>query len=271
VTAARFYQRLEETGDGGASFVGRYRSTGHTVGPWDPHHQHAGPPTALLARAMGKLGHTPPAGLLARLTAEILAPIPVTDLLVRASVQRPGRRVAWVTSQLAAADSADTPLVQASGWVLRRSPAPLRLPVTPDEPAPGAGTPQDPPKGWVGGYLQAVEWSLVQGSFAEPGPVTVWTRLLVGLVDDESPTGVERAAVVADAGSGISAVADPQTTLFVNTELSIHLHREPRGPQVWMAARTVLNRHGIGLAETVLGDAQGSVGRAAQALFVEPR
>ncbi len=271
MTPSCFYQRLEETGDGGAVFVGRYRATRHTVGPWEAHLQHAGPPTALLARAMHKLGHTPPHGLLARLTADILAPVPVTDLVVHASVQRPGRRVAWVTSQLAAVDSPDTPLVRASAWLVRRAATALDLPPTPTDPAPGPGTRQAPPPGWTGGYLDAVEWSPVHGSFAELGPTTVWTRLLVNLVDGEAPIGVEHLAVVADAGSGISAVADPQSMVFVNTEISIHLHREPTGSQMWMSARTVLDQHGIGLTQTVLGDGKGAVGGAAQTLFVEPR
>ena len=31
---------------------GRFRSTGHTAGPWDVRSQHAGPPAALLGRAL---------------------------------------------------------------------------------------------------------------------------------------------------------------------------------------------------------------------------
>ena len=31
---------------------GRFASTAHTAGPWDPASQHAGPPAALLGRAL---------------------------------------------------------------------------------------------------------------------------------------------------------------------------------------------------------------------------
>ncbi len=269
-----FYVRSSESGHG-ALFTGRYTASEHTVGPWDPGLQHGGPPTALLLRAVQQLGGpdapVPPHALPARLTAEIFRPVPVTDLVVAAELQRPGRRVAWATATLATADAPDEPLMRAQVWLLRRTVQALDLPSTPTEPAPAAGRSQPTPPGWGGGYLQAVTWDLSHGSFAAPGPATTWTRLLADLVDGESPTGAQRAAVVADAGSGISAVADPRRLVFVNTELSIHLHREPVGDAVWMAARTTIDPHGIGHVHTSLGDAQSGVGTAEQTLFVEPR
>ena len=78
-------------------------------------------------------------------------------------------------------------------------------------------------------------------------------------------------AIVADAGSGISALADPSEMVFVNTEVTIHLHREPDGEAVWMAAETTLDPHGIGYTHTRLGGTRGAVGAADQTLFVEPR
>ncbi|MGA7688766.1 MAG: thioesterase family protein [Jiangellales bacterium] len=269
-----FYVRSAETCDG-TVVTGRYSSTEHTVGPWHPGLQHAGPPTALLMRAVQQLGApkapTPADALPARLTAEIFRPVPVADLVVRAELHRPGRRVAWASATLAAADAPTEPLMRAQIWLVRRTAEPLDVPSTPVEPAPPPGTEQPTPPGWGGGYLQAVTWELSDGSFAAPGPATTWTRLKVDLVDGERPTGAQHAAVVADAGSGISAVADPSRLVFVNTELSIHLHREPVGHDVWMAARTTLDPAGIGHAHTRLGDDQGGVGSANQTLFVEPR
>jgi hypothetical protein len=269
-----FYVRDAETRDG-ALTRGRYRSTEHTVGPWDDGLQHAGPPTALLMRAVQLLGTpdapVPSLALPARLTAEIFRPVPVADLVVTAELHRPGRRVAWASATLAAADSPHQPLMRAQVWLVRRTAETLDVPSTPVEPAPAPGTAQPAPPGWGGGYLQAVTWELSDGSFAAPGPATAWTRLRVDLVDGEPATGAQHAAVVADAGSGISAVADPRRLVFVNTELSIHLHREPVGDAVWMAARTTIDPHGIGHAHTRLGDAHGGVGAANQTLFVEPR
>lgn len=274
MTRDSFYLVHDESPDE-TTFSGSYGSTSHTVGPWSPHLQHAGPPTALLMRAVQRLGGSsapvPHNALPARLTAEIFRPVPVADLLIRARLRRPGRRVAWATAELVAAAEPDQPVMRAQVWLVRRTDVPLDLPRTAVEPAPAPGAEQPLPGTWSGGYLHAVTWNLSAGSFANPGPATTWTRLLVDLVDSERPTGAQRAAVVADAGSGISAVADPSKMVFVNTELTIHLHREPVGEDVWMAGRTTLDPHGIGHAHTRLGDADGGVGAANQTLFVEPR
>lgn len=266
-----FYLPLTESAAGAATQVGRYRSTVHTAGPWDRGLQHAGPPTALLVRAVERLGAGPLRPLVARATTEILAPVPVADVAVSARVVRAGRRVAWCTASLAAADEPDVPLLRLAAWVLRRTDDPMTTPHTPVEPAPGPGQPMGRPDGWSPGYLDAVQWRFVAGDFGRPGPSTVWTRLSVDLVAGEPPSPVQRVAAVADSGSGISAVADPRRLLFVNTELSVHLVREPVGEAVWLHAETTLDPHGVGLARTTLGDREGALGAAAQTLFVEPR
>jgi hypothetical protein len=266
-----FYERLEETGPGGSTLLGRYRSTRHTAGPWDQGLQHAGPPTALLTRAVERLGHGPPSPLVARVTVEILAPVPVTDLTLRATVERPGRRVAWCTGVLATAADPESPLVRMQAWVLRRSDSPLDVPATPRQAVPAAGVETGRPRRWNPGYLDAVAWRAADGEIGEPGPATVWTRLTVAVVDDEEPSGAQRVVAVADSGSGISAVADPARLLFVNTDLTVHLYREPVGEEIWMSAATSLDSSGVGLARTTLGDHEGDVGSAAQALFVAVR
>src|SRR5262245_43085246 len=110
----------------GDSFV----PTPFTRGPWDPQAQHAGPPAALLARAIERLdpdGETQ----VARFTLEILRPIPLTPLRAQARLARPGRRV-----QLAEASLLDErgEVARASAWQIRRS----------DQPVPEAGHEQVP-------------------------------------------------------------------------------------------------------------------------------
>src|SRR4051812_19065361 len=70
----------------------RFEATPHTSGPWDPGLQHAGPPAALLARALER--HEPRAELMiSRVTFEILHAVPVAELRVTARTARPGRSV----------------------------------------------------------------------------------------------------------------------------------------------------------------------------------
>jgi hypothetical protein len=272
--AEAFYEVLEESDAQAPTTALLARATQHTGGPWGPGLQHGGPPAALLARAVRRLAGAPAAGLPARMAFDILAPVPVADLVVTARMLRPGRRVALAEANLAAADAPDRPLMALRAWLLRRAGAPL--PGVPevgaaDPPPPAAGPAVPSPPGWHGGYLDAVEWRLVAGSFDTPGPATVWTRLRVDLVDTEPLDPLGHLVAVSDAASGISAVASPQALLFVNTDLTLHLTRLPEGDSIWMRAETTLDPRGTGRALGALGDADGQVAASAQCLFVEPR
>jgi hypothetical protein len=270
-----FYHLLDESAAGADRMTARVRSTEHTTGPWAAGLQHAGPPSALLARAVRRLGGLPAGALPARLSFDILSPVPVADLVITARTLRPGRRVALAEASMAAADAPDRPLMALRAWLLRQAQPPIAgLPDTPTTPPPlwrdDLAALSRPP-GWHPGYLDAVEWLWVEGSFEAPGPAAVWTRLAVDLVEGEAPDPIERLVAVADSASGISAVASPADLVFVNTDLTLHLTREPVGEEIWMHAQTTLDAAGIGRTTGELGDHGGAVAHSAQCLFVEPR
>jgi hypothetical protein len=104
-----------------------------------------------------------------------------------------------------------------------------------------------------------------------PGPGRVWQRLRLALVDDEPASPLARLAASADFGNGISASLPFDGFLFINADLHVHLHREPRGEWIGLDARTLLHAGGTGLAETVLHDLDGPVGRGFQSLVVGAR
>ena len=261
----------------------------HTSGPWDARAQHGGPPGALMGRAIERCA--PRADMIvARITCEILGPIPVGELEVPARIARGGRSVELVEA-VARADGRD--VARATAWrVLRASSEPVghgvyaghdgpgarqaSVPRLPGEPASGqSGEPAQPtdapPAGWGGGYLSAVEWRAVRGSFAVPGPATVWARLRYPLVPDEEVTALQRVLALADSASGISYELDFARWRFINPELSVHLHREPSGEWICLDAVTTISTGGAGLATSVLHDLDGPVGVSAQALLVAPR
>ena len=74
-----------------------------------------------------------------------------------------------------------------------------------------------------------------------------------------------------DAASGISASLDWTTSTFANVDLVVSLHRQPRGEWLGVDARTIHGDTGTAQAFATLFDAEGAIGRSAQALFVEPR
>jgi hypothetical protein len=111
----------------------------------------------------------------------------------------------------------------------------------------------------------------VRGSFLEPGPATVWMRPREAIVEGEEPAPLQRVLVAADSGNGVSAVLDHARFVFINTDLSVHLHRLPAGEWVCLDAVTLPERHGVGMSDTTLYDERGRIGRALQSLFVASR
>lgn len=272
-----FYELIHESEPGPQSQQARFRSTELTTGPWAAGLQHAGPPSALLTRMVRRLGGLPPDPLPARLAFDILAPVPVADLVVTARTLRPGRRVALAESTLAPADAPDQPVMALRAWLLRQA-APEELgdslPDTASAMAPApaqGGELMERPEGWHPGYLDAIDWRWVEGSFEAPGPAAVWTRLRGALVAGEDPDPLERLVAVADSASGISAMASPRQLLFVNTDLTLHLTRLPVGESIWLRATTTADPVGVGRTNGELGDARGQVASSAQTLFVAPR
>jgi hypothetical protein len=244
---------------------GRYRATERTSGPWDPRHQHAGPPSALLT---GLLEQTSPREdmVLARVTVEILGAVPIADVEVETAVERPGRSVELLAGELRAGGRS---VLRARAWRVLGSPV-----GTPEEPpasVPESSDPPPPELGEVFGYAHAIEWRWTRGFWTDRGPATVWTRMLVPLIEGEEPTPRQRVMVVADSGNGASNVLDWGRYLFINTELSVHFTREPVGEWVLLDAHTRIAEGGAGLATSVLSDRSGPVARGAQALLVAPR
>jgi hypothetical protein len=255
--SASFYEPL---GDG------RFAATPNTRGPWDPAFQHAGPPAALLGRALERC--EPHDGfVLARLTFEILRPVPVAEVAVSARVVRPGRSVELLEGELHAEGQ---PVMTVRAWRVLGAAAPTIADDGPRPPRPAEAMP--PPAVFEGfGYGQAVELRFAVGGWQQPGPATVWTRLRVPLLPDEPPTGVQRVLAVADSGNGVSAVLPFGEWLFINPELTVHLRREPRGEWICLDAETAITAGGAGLARSTLSDDEGVVAHGAQSLLVAPR
>jgi hypothetical protein len=259
---AAYYEPLDRPG--------AFRATGATLGPWEAGMQHGGPPAALLATVIEQC--EPQAGLrLARITVELLGPVPVGELRVEARIARPGRRVRLVEASL---EVAGRPMALARGWQIASQPGlvPRQAghelpPVLPEAPAP-RGSPLGT---WRDGYASSIEWRVVSGAVDTAGSAQVWARVRLPLVDGQPLTGVQRLLVVADSANGVSARLPFREWLFVPTALTVTLHRHPVGEWVYMQAWTSLAEDGIGSCLAELGDAEGFVGTATQPLLIARR
>jgi Thioesterase-like superfamily len=253
---------------------GVWRATAHTAGPWDSGAQHGGPPSALLGRAM--LRCQPRTDMMiARFTCEILRSIPVGEITVTARLARPGRSVELLE---ATARAGGREVARAAAWRVLRADSPAVPPRRPSPPQlPGersarpAGERPGPPAGWLDGYMSAIEWRPARGGVGVAGPAAVWTRMRYPLVPDEEPAPLERVLVTADSGNGVSGELDISRWLFINPELTVHLHREPAGEWICLDAQTAITPGGAGLATSCLSDLDGPIGVAAQSLLITPR
>jgi hypothetical protein len=256
-----FYRRVSDD---------RYEATPYTRGPWDADSQHAGPPAALLGRAVEQ---HPQGGAsrVVRLTFDILRPVPISMLTVTTRLVRAGRSVALIEAELTPDGG---PVAMRVAALLIRAEDGL-VPAVP-----GEGPPASPhtaqtvpffPVPYEVGYHTAMEYRFTAGSFLSPGPATCWMRMRVPLVDEEEPSPLARVLCAADSGNGISSVLDWRRYLFINPELTVHLGRYPVGEWVCLDARTSIDPDGIGLAQSSIYDEHGAIGRAAQSLLVAPR
>ncbi|MET9572712.1 thioesterase family protein [Streptomyces virginiae] len=250
---------------------GRFRATEYTRGPWDAGSQHAGPPAALLGRAVEERPGARADMRIARITYEILRPVPIGELEVTTSVLRSGRSTEVVEAALGPVGAAPVMLARA----LRIRVAEESVPAVvsgPQLPTPGEVevTPFFPVP-WETGYHSAMETRFTEGAFVEPGPGTCWMRMRVPLICGEKTRPLDRVLIAADSGNGISAVMDFGRYVFINSDLTVHLHRHPAGEWACVQARTSVDAAGIGLADAQLHDEKGPIGRSAQSLYVAPR
>ena len=292
---AHFYEELTGTGDAGV-----FRATELTRGPWDAASQHAGPPSALIARAVelcGGIGEGPGDRSVGRITFEIMRPVPIADLHVEARLVRPGRRVEMLEATLSEAGEAASggrpgrELVRARAWRLAASaseiPAGLSsveaggAPARAGRPSGATGAPTPPlelepeevffPTGHDVGYHTGMEYRFESGGFMETGPAVCWMRMRAPLVAGEEPSPLQRVLVAADSGNGISSTLDFRRFLFINVDLTVHLHRLPAGEWVCLDSLTIPEPNGQGMSDTLLADERGPIGRACQTLLVTER
>jgi len=252
---------------------GGYAATGLTRGPWHPEHQHAGPPIALVARSIERAAAALELRHVARLTANLLRPIPIATLTVEVETEYAGRNVAHFSARLAAGGK-DVARFTAVAQRVGELPLPADLPGHPLPQAPRAV--EDSPAErfpWTIktiGYHDLIESRVAQGVMFR-GPSAVWMRLRYPLVAGDEPSALQRVAVAADSGNGISAVLDFGRYVFVNSDLTVNLLRRAQGEWICIDARTLLGPSGGGVAEARIFDTAGLVGRATQSLAVRLR
>jgi hypothetical protein len=247
----------------------RVTATPFAAGPWDPTMQHGGAPTALVARAAEAFPAARPMRV-ARMTVDLLRPVPVATLDIETEVVREGRKIQLLQVRLL---HEGKECVRASVLKLRSEPQdlpehrgfrPLEFDV------PEAGEPRSPgfnPHGFGSG----LSTKLVRGEWGQPGPAAVWFRMDRAMVRGEATTPLMRAALTADFCNGVSSVVDFRKWTYINGDLSVNFARDPVGDWILLDAETWVGDSGGAMAFARLADRDGYFGRAVQSVLIEKR
>ncbi len=250
-----------------------FRASALTGGPWSPEHQHAGPPSALICRAVERAAAPHGFTHIGRLTVNLLRPLPVGDCRIEIRADQIGRGAGHFSGRSDGGRQGDRAVHRARP--ARAGPARAGEYARPSAAAGGqaAGASKPVTHGFRPidfGYARLVENRLAEGAYFK-GPCAVWFRLAYPLVAGEAPSPYQRVAVAADSGNGVSAALDFSRYVFVNCDLTINLFRRPVGEWICLDARSWIGGNACGLAESALYDEQGLIGRATQSLAVRAR
>lgn len=247
----------------------RFTATDLALGPWAPGALHGGAPAALLLRAF--VHDSPSPGLRpARVTYEFVRPVPQGPLSVTTEVVRPGRRVTLLDAALRDGDG--TEVTRARALMLAPSELGNGGGPPPAFPGPEAGVISD----WSSDthrmfQTDAMEIRFVEGRFRDLGPSIAWFRLRHPLIAGEATAPLELLAAAGDFGNGIASVLSWEEHMFINPDLTLYIEREPVGEWVALQSEMRVAPGSVAVAESVLWDERGRIGRAVQSLLVGPR
>ena len=253
-----------------------YRVDGNNVitspdaaGPWDRRMQHGSAPSALVTWAAERIP-TPVAMNIARVTIDLMRPVPVAPLTIETEILREGRKIQLCEIKLYA-DGVQ--VVGATVLKIKQQAQPLPddvkdLPVT--LPLPEDSLVEDG-HGATSPFAGMVSMRAARGRFGQAGAGAIWFRLDHPLVEGEAVSQAMRAVVAADFSNGTASTLDFRAWTYINADLTVSLARQPIGDWILLDGESWIGPDGAGLAMSRLADRQGYFGRAVQSLVIEKR
>ncbi len=243
-----------------------YAATEHTGGAWALDEQHVSPLLGLVVHAIELA--CPDDGLaLSRVSFDILGVVGIEEVEILVRTLRPGRTIELLEAEVSWRGRS---VVLARAWRLAETDTAT---VAGGEPG-LALAPEDLsswPMGdvWDGGYIASLD--VRRAGDPRPGRGTAWLATPLSLVAGEQVSALARFIGLVDTANGICVREQPEQWHFPNVDLTVHLHRQPRGPWLGLDTTVTFGPTGHGLTASVLHDEHGAVGTAAQSLTVRAR
>jgi acyl-coenzyme A thioesterase PaaI-like protein len=241
----------------------------NAAGPWDGGMQHGGAPASLAVWAAERIPTAVPMRI-ARVSIDLMRPVPLQPLTLESEVLREGRKIQLCAIRL----RADGVLcVAATVLKVRLERAALPAGVSGPKlalPLPDASV-EDPAQFTNSPFVTGMQLRAARGRFGVPGPGAIWYRIVRPMVEGFGVSQAVRAVVAADFCNGTSAALDFRHWIFLNADLTVNMAREPVGEWILLDAESWIGPEGAGLAMARLADEAGYFGRAVQSLVIEKR
>ena len=241
----------------------------NAAGPWSPDMQHGSAPAGLVTWAAEAMP-TPVPMHIARLTIDLMRPVPLVPLAIETEVLRQGRKIQLCEVRLKADDVL---VVRATVLKIRSEVQELPAGIA-DAPIDVPGPEQsrvEPADFSSSPFVSGMSLRAARGGFAHPGSSAIWYRVDRPLVEGAPISQVMRAVVASDFSNATSVALDFRHWTFLNADLTISLARQPVGDWILLDGDCYIGQDGAGLAMARLGDQRGYFGRAVQSLVIEKR
>lgn len=243
-----------------------YVPTSASRGPWNPNSLHGRVIAGLLGAEIERL-HGDPAFIPARLTVDMYRLPNLSPVEVVTRVVREGQRIKVIDAEFI---SGGVSAGRATCQLLRKTERPEGTVWKPpgwDAPKPEDIAPPEPRSGPMAGM-----WAMrpISGGFGTVGQKRTWMSEVRELVEGRPLTPFVRVAVAADFASPFANAGD-QGLKYINSDVTVYLHREPVGEWVGFEAADHGDTAGVAFGECRLYDVEGPIGSASCCALAQKR
>jgi hypothetical protein len=233
----------------------RVLTSPNAAGPWDINMQHGSAPAALAVWAAEAIPAREPMQI-ARVTIDLMRPVPVAPLTLQTEILREGRKIQLCAIRLVAGN-----VVVVGATILKIRTSTLTLPPEIADPIvelPGPDQSREEQPDFSGSaFVAGVSMRAARGRFGVPGPGAIWYRVDRPLVEASPVSQAMRAVVAADFCNGTAAALDFRQWTFINADLTVSFARQPVGSWILLDGESWIGPDGAGLATARLADQRG--------------
>ncbi|MBS0361321.1 MAG: thioesterase family protein [Proteobacteria bacterium] len=242
-----------------------YVPTQAARGPWNPNSLHGRVIAGLLGAEIERL-HGDPEFIPARLTVDMYKLPDLSPVEVVTKVVRQGNRIRVIDAEFI---SGGVSAGRATCQLLRRTENPegaVWRPASWDVPKPADIPPPEPRSGMWGMWATR----RIQGDFGQAVQKRAWVSEVRELVGGRALTPFARVAVSCDFASPMANAGDKGLE-FINSDVTLYLHREPAGEWIGYEVINQGATDGVSVGECLLYDEQGPIGSASCCALAQRR